>query len=247
MLRTILFQRLAGLAAAVALSSMFLTGCVEDSPRTQLDWYPQGDAKAHRHYAYNDDAPAPPPPHVVHKKKLAPVQMAALDCPVPKPKPDSSRPGWYTQNTLPAPSAPVGQPATYAPPSGSLIFASPVNGPVVADYGTTVSGERNVGINIAAPFGTPIHAAAAGEVSYAGNELRGYGNLVLLKHDDGYVTAYAHAERIVVNRGDYVQKGQIIGYVGQTGDVTSPQVHFEIRKGVTPINPHSMLASSRAS
>jgi murein DD-endopeptidase MepM/ murein hydrolase activator NlpD len=245
MLRTNALIRLAGLAAAAALSSIFLTGCVEDSPRTQLDWYPQGDLKAKVHrYAYNDDQPAP---RVVHKKKPAPVQMTALDCPTPRAKPDSSRPGWYTQNTLPPPSAPVSQPATYAPPAGSLVFAAPVNGPVVADYGTQVSGERNVGINIAAPFGTPIHAAAAGQVSYAGNELRGYGNLVLLKHDDGYVTAYAHAERIVVNRGDYVQKGQIIGYVGQTGDVTSPQVHFEIRKGVTPVNPHTMLASSRAS
>jgi murein DD-endopeptidase MepM/ murein hydrolase activator NlpD len=245
MVRTTLFLRSAGLAAAALLSSLVLTGCVDDTPKTQLDWYPQGDAKVHR-YVYNDDRPTPPPQHV-HKKKPTPVQLAALDCPTPKPKPDEAgRPGWYTQDNLPPP-APSSQPATYAPPSGGLIFSSPVNGPVVADYGTTVSGERNVGINIAAPFGTPIHAAAAGQVSYAGNELRGYGNLVLLKHDDGYVTAYAHAERIVVNRGDFVQKGQIIGYVGQTGDVSSPQVHFEIRKGVTPVNPHTLLASSRAS
>ena len=175
MLRTIAIQRLAGLAAAT-LFSVFLTGCVDDTPRTQLDWYPKGDEHV-RHYTYNDDRPTPPPPHVVHKKKPAPVQMAALDCPPGKAKPDGNRPGWYTQNTPPPPSAPVSQPATYAPVTGGLIFASPVNGPVVADYGTTVSGERNVGINIAAPFGTPIHAAAAGQVSYAGNELRGYGNL----------------------------------------------------------------------
>jgi murein DD-endopeptidase MepM/ murein hydrolase activator NlpD len=142
-------------------------------------------------------------------------------------------------------SAPVTQPATYSPaPAGTLSFTWPLSGPVIADFGTNVSGERNDGINIAVPFGTPIHAAAAGEISYAGNELRGYGNLVLIKHDDGYVTAYAHAERLIVNRGDYVTKGQVIGYAGQSGDVTSPQLHFEIRRGVTPVNPRTMLASS---
>ena len=73
MLRTHAFTRLAGLAAAAAFSAIFLTGCVEDSPRTQLDWYPQGDVKKVHHYAYNDDQPSPPP-HVVHKKKPAPVQ-----------------------------------------------------------------------------------------------------------------------------------------------------------------------------
>ncbi len=169
------------------------------------------------------------------------MQTAALDCPVPRAKP--ATPAWYANTAAP----PAATPANYTPQAfGALAFAWPLNGPVVADYGTTVSGERNDGIDIAVPFGTPIHAAAAGQISYAGNELRGYGNLVLIKHDDGYVTAYAHAERIVVNRGDMVQKGQIIGYAGQTGDVTSPQLHFEIRKGVAPVNPHTLLASNRA-
>jgi len=109
------------------------------------------------------------------------------------------------------------------------------------------NGQRNDGINIAAPLGTPIRAAASGTISYAGNELKGYGNLILIKHDDGYVTAYAHAESIVVNRGDTVTKGQIIGYAGTTGDVTTPQLHFEIRHGVQPVNPRTMLMASNAS
>ena len=228
-------QRWALAAAVAVLSAIALSGCVSDSPKTALDWYPQGDHVPHPtprpHLAEN----APAPRHL-HTR---PAQPASLDCPVPRAKP-STTPAWYGNTATPP--APV--PATYTPVYGATAFAWPLNGPIVADYGTTVSGERNVGINIAVPFGTPIHAAAAGQISYAGNELRGYGNLVLIKHDNGYVTAYAHAERIVVNRGDYVQKGQIIGYAGQTGDVTSPQLHFEIRNGVAPVNPHTLLAST---
>ncbi|MEI9997199.1 MAG: M23 family metallopeptidase [Rhizomicrobium sp.] len=225
------------LAAAVLLSAGLLSGCVADSPRTQLDWYPASDHHAPRSRIATA---APPAPRRVHR---APVQRVALDCPVPKAKPNST-PAWYNAANNPAPAV---QPVTYAPPAGALAFGWPLAGTVVADYGSNVSGERNAGIDIAAPVGTPIHAAASGQISYAGNELRGYGNLVLIKHDDGYVTAYAHADRITVNRGDHVEKGQVIGYSGQTGDVTSPQLHFEIRKGVQPVNPRSLLAASRAS
>jgi murein DD-endopeptidase MepM/ murein hydrolase activator NlpD len=243
LVRSFAFQRLAALAATVLMSSMMLAGCVSDTPRTQLDWYPKSDATV----AAVHPRPRPqvaeytPPRHLAHRK---PVQVAALDCPVPTARPDNTKTRhWYSDNSSPSP-APVPSPATYTPAASTGSFAWPLNGTIVADYGATVSGERNDGINIAVPFGTPIRAAAAGEISYAGNELRGYGNLVLIKHDDGYVTAYAHAERIVVARGDTVQKGQIIAYAGQTGDVTSPQLHFEIRKGVAPVNPRTMLASN---
>jgi len=225
-------QRTAQAVAVAVISALALSACVADTPRTQLDWFPKADPAPRPRLAQR----APEPRHV-HTR---PVQTASLDCPVPRAKPNAT-PAWYANTTPPAP-----QPAAYTPVDGAVAFAWPLTGPVVADYGSTVSGERNDGINIAVPFGTPIHAAAAGQISYAGNELRGYGNLVLIKHDDGYVTAYAHAERIVVNRGDYVQKGQVIGYAGQTGDVTSPQLHFEIRKGVAPVNPRTLLASNRA-
>jgi murein DD-endopeptidase MepM/ murein hydrolase activator NlpD len=122
-------------------------------------------------------------------------------------------------------------------------FSWPVSGEVISSFGTLGRGERNDGINIAAPAGTPIRAAAGGKVTYTGNELKGYGNLVLIQHDDGYVTAYAHAQSISVNRGDRVAKGQVIGFAGATGDVDRPQLHFEIRKGVQPINPRLLLAS----
>jgi murein DD-endopeptidase MepM/ murein hydrolase activator NlpD len=125
--------------------------------------------------------------------------------------------------------------------SGSVAFAWPVEGPVISPFGATSGGARNDGINIAAARGTPIHAAAGGTVTYAGDELKDYGNLVLIKHADGYVTAYAHADSLIVGKGDVVTKGQVIGYAGKTGDVSSPQLHFEIRHDTTPVNPSSLL------
>jgi murein DD-endopeptidase MepM/ murein hydrolase activator NlpD len=137
---------------------------------------------------------------------------------------------------------PTSRPAD-ASPHASGRFVWPVSGQVISPFGSVGRGERNDGINIATAAGTPIHAAAAGTVTYAGNELKGYGNLVLIQHGDGYVTAYAHAGSITVSRGDRVDRGQVIGLSGATGDVDRPQLHFEIRKGVQPINPRLLLAS----
>lgn len=128
--------------------------------------------------------------------------------------------------------------------SAPLRFRWPLSGRVISSFGRTANGGRNDGINIAATVGEPIRAAATGRVIYAGNELKGYGNLVLIRHDDGYVTAYAHAERISVTRGTHVKKGQVIGYAGSTGNVRRPQLHFEIRRGVRPVNPRPLLVAS---
>ena len=126
-------------------------------------------------------------------------------------------------------------------------FVVPVSGRIISGFGSTASGERNDGINIAAPAGTPIHASADGVVTYAGNELKGYGNLILIKHGDTYVTAYAHTSAIGVARGQRVAKGDVIGTVGQTGDVTQPQLHFEIRRNMKPIDPRAILTASNDS
>ena len=91
------------------------------------------------------------------------------------------------------------------------------------------------------PEGTPIKAADDGVVAYAGNELKGYGNLVLIRHADGYVSAYANASALLVKRGDSVKRGQVIARAGQTGNVNSPQLHFEIRKGSMPVDPMKYL------
>jgi murein DD-endopeptidase MepM/ murein hydrolase activator NlpD len=129
-----------------------------------------------------------------------------------------------------------------AEPAGSLpSFRWPVRGRVIAGFGPSPSGTQNDGINVAVPEGTPVKSAEDGVVAYAGNELKGYGNLVLIRHSNGFVTAYAHASEIMVKRGDAVKRGQVIAKSGQTGNVTSPQLHFEIRKGATPVDPAQYL------
>ena len=177
-------------------------------------------------------------------KAAAPVAPRA-DVPVAQP----SGPSLATVESphsarLAAPTAPPVQenPVKVAEPAGELpTFRWPVRGRVIAAFGPKPNGLQNDGINLAVPEGTPIKAAEDGVVAYAGNELKGYGNLVLVRHSNGFVTAYAHASEILVKRGESVKRGQVIAHSGQTGNVTSPQLHFEIRKGATPVDPAQYL------
>jgi murein DD-endopeptidase MepM/ murein hydrolase activator NlpD len=123
-------------------------------------------------------------------------------------------------------------------------FRWPVRGRVIAGFGPKPTGQQNDGINIAVPEGTPVRASDDGVVAYSGNELKGYGNLVLVRHANGHVTAYAHASELMVKRGDTVKRGQVIAKSGQTGNVSSPQLHFEIRKGATPVDPMQFLTGA---
>jgi murein DD-endopeptidase MepM/ murein hydrolase activator NlpD len=144
----------------------------------------------------------------------------------------------------PEPEQPVAEsPVKAAEATGSSMptFRWPTRGRVIAGFGPKTNGQQNDGINLAVPEGTPVKAAEDGVVAYAGNELKGYGNLVLVRHGNGYVTAYAHASEIMVKRGDQIKRGQLIAKSGQTGNVTSPQLHFEIRKGATPVDPMQFL------
>jgi murein DD-endopeptidase MepM/ murein hydrolase activator NlpD len=120
-------------------------------------------------------------------------------------------------------------------------FRWPVRGKVITAYGAKANGKANDGINLAVPEGTPVKAAEDGVVAYSGNELKGYGNLVLVRHANGYVTAYAHASELLVKRGDTIKRGQVIAKSGQSGEVGSPQLHFEIRKGSSPVDPLQFL------
>src|SRR5580692_9159093 len=120
-------------------------------------------------------------------------------------------------------------------------FRWPARGKVIAGYGAKTNGKANDGINLAVPEGTPVKAAEDGVVTYSGNELKNYGNLVLVHHSNGYVTAYAHASELLVKRGDTIKRGQVIAKSGQSGDVGSPQLHFEIRKGSSPVDPLQFL------
>ncbi|HEX5508065.1 MAG TPA: LysM peptidoglycan-binding domain-containing M23 family metallopeptidase [Pseudolabrys sp.] len=123
-------------------------------------------------------------------------------------------------------------------------FRWPVRGRIISAFGAKPNGQQNDGINLAVPEGTPIKAADDGVVAYAGNELKGYGNLVLIRHSNGYVSAYANASELLVKRGDKVRRGQVIAHAGQTGNVTSPQLHFEIRKGSVPVDPAKFLSGA---
>jgi murein DD-endopeptidase MepM/ murein hydrolase activator NlpD len=143
-------------------------------------------------------------------------------------------------STADEPVAP--SPVKAAEATGALpTFRWPARGKVIAAYGAKTNGKVNDGINLAVPEGTPIKAADDGVVAYAGNELKGYGNLVLIRHNNGYVTAYAHASELDVKRNDVVKRGQVIAKSGQSGEVQSPQLHFEIRKGSTPVDPLQFL------
>ena len=140
------------------------------------------------------------------------------------------------------PEVPEAAPAKATETTSALpAFRWPARGRVIAGYGAKTNGKQNDGINVAVPEGTPIKAAEDGVVAYSGNELKDYGNLVLVRHSNGYVTAYAHASELMVKRGDTIKRGQTIAKSGQTGGVSSPQLHFEIRKGSSPVDPMQFL------
>jgi murein DD-endopeptidase MepM/ murein hydrolase activator NlpD len=117
------------------------------------------------------------------------------------------------------------------------LFYWPVRGRILSVFGAAAGGTHNDGINIAAPAGTVVNAAENGTVAYAGNELRGFGNLLLVKHADGWVTAYAHNEVLLVKVGDKIRRGQPIARVGASGGVAEPQLHFELRRGTKAVDP----------
>ena len=125
--------------------------------------------------------------------------------------------------------------------STSVNFAWPVQGPVLSGFGPKGQGLSNDGVNIGAPKGAPVVAAANGIVVYSGNEMKGFGNLILIRHQDGWVTAYAHLDRSLVNKDAVVAQGDMIGTVGKTGNVSSPQLHFETRYNGKPVDPAGVI------
>lgn len=144
------------------------------------------------------------------------------------------------------PAADIATTETPVDANPQLALRWPLRGKIISGFGPKQNGLKNEGINIAVPEGTNIQAAESGVVAYAGNELKGYGNLVLIRHEGGYVTAYAHAAKLLVKKGDIVKRGAVIAVAGQTGAVQSPQLHFEVRKGATALDPQKFLASSTA-
>lgn len=168
---------------------------------------------------------------VAAAKPKAATQVASLPAeqkPVVQSRPEP-KPAAEPQTTASLPPKAEEQ----AAPAGAD-FRWPARGRVIAGYNGKGGNE---GINIAVPEGTPVKAAEGGVVAYAGSELKGYGNLVLIRHPNGYVSAYAHNGELNVKRGEQVKRGQVVAKSGQSGNVNSPQLHFELRKGSTPVDP----------
>ena len=187
-------------------------------------------------------APVAQPVAAAPVQPVAPVAAPATKVASAGGPPQSARLAQATTNVVE--EKPVVEAASVKPSeaTGALpTFRWPVRGKVITSYGAKTNGKSNDGINLAVPEGTPVKAAEDGVVAYSGNELKGYGNLVLVRHSNGYVTAYAHASELMVKRGDTIKRGQIIAKSGQSGEVGSPQLHFEIRKGSSPVDPLQFL------
>jgi murein DD-endopeptidase MepM/ murein hydrolase activator NlpD len=174
-----------------------------------------------------------------------PPVVAALPAPTsPPPEPQSPTEAPAPTRTVPDAPTEANRAAAPPPTSSAGTFLWPVRGHVLATYGSKLDGTRNDGINISAPRGAAVQAIDGGVVAYTGNELRGYGNLVLIKHPNGWISAYAHCDKILVTRGEKVERGQVIARVGSTGNVSEPQLHFELRRGQRPVDPREFLPAS---
>ena len=169
------------------------------------------------------EAPAPPVPSAARVVRAEPARS--------RPSPPSSLSALARQAD--AIDVPL-------PPTRNT-FLWPIEGRVISSFGSKPDGKHNDGINIAVPVGSDIRASQNGVVAYAGNELRGYGNLVLIRHDGGWMTAYAHNETLLVGKGDMVRRGQVISRSGKSGRVSRPQAHFEIRRDGEPQDPLRLL------
>lgn len=192
-------------------------------------------------------APRPTPAPAPYTPPPPPYQPPATSSPAPTPTPAPARPAPPPPpkpvTPAPAPSTPtpsMSAPASGAPTDAQISsfgrgrFVWPVRGDIVSDYGPKGTGQRNDGINIRSSQGETVRASAAGDVVYAGDQVPGFGNLVLIKHTDGWVTAYGHLARVDVKMQQKVVQGQQLGQVGTTGGVSEPQLHFEVRYAPTP-------------
>ena len=204
--------------------------------------------------AANESKPAPSARAQGPAPDVHVVKTTAI--PAPRQAADKSQSGSKTQSAPTVASyVPGGQNPRVAsvqqlpapePMSGNS-FRWPVQGRIISEFGTKADGGHNDGIDVAVPLGTSVKAAENGVVAYAGDELKGYGNLVLVRHANNWVSAYAHNDEILVKRGDQVRRGQVIAKAGRTGQVSQPQLHFELRKGSRPVDPTKFMGNDQAS
>ncbi|TQV79293.1 LysM peptidoglycan-binding domain-containing M23 family metallopeptidase [Denitrobaculum tricleocarpae] len=172
---------------------------------------------------------------------------AAKPRPSAQPTPEAAAKPQMARVQPPKPSRRPAAGVPKPPPRSSSKFRWPLSGKILSSFGSKGSGVHNDGINIEAAAGTIVRAAENGVVAYSGNELRGFGRLLLVKHADGWVTAYAHLSEVLVARGETVKRGQAIAKVGRSGNVSKPQLHFEIRQGTRAVDPRKLLGPQQAS
>jgi murein DD-endopeptidase MepM/ murein hydrolase activator NlpD len=203
-------------------------------PMAPVQPAPSAEAKPSEQPRYGD-ATSMQPTVINGEKRVASLSDKATDAspdvPPVQPTPPDQKPMPADQKVA------VAVPSAVAEATNSVKLRWPTSGKVIAGFGGRPDGTHNDGINLQVPLGTEVHAAETGIVAYAGSELKGYGNLVLLRHDNGWVTAYAHNDELLVKRGDKVKRGQVIAKAGKTGSVDQPQVHFELRQGSRPVDP----------
>ena len=186
-------------------------------------------------------ARAPPPRGQLPKKSLSPGSNTPSSSTSGS---GTSSAGAPTVSGVPRPRPePVFRASAPVPKRDAGGFLWPVDGRLLSSYGAKSAGLHNDGLNIAAPMGAPVRAADNGVVAYAGNQIRGFGNMLLIKHSGGLITAYAHADKLLVARGDVVSRGQVVARVGKSGGVNAPQLHFEVRKGSQAVDPRKFLPS----
>ena len=184
----------------------------------------------------------------VEKGEILASNISAADAPVTpqaKPQPAVIKDGVPMPQNKPQYAKPknvkVSKVTKKPPKRSSSKFLRPVRGKVLSRYGAKKSGLHNDGINISSPRGTPVKAAENGVVVYAGNALKGSGNLVLVRHERQWMTAYGHLDSISVRKGQVLKRGASLGKVGSTGSVSSPQLHFEVRRGTSALNPSKYM------
>ena len=184
--------------------------------------------------------PTPVIPPTVEAVALPPVIAANTNTAMP-PQPAPENTSVISSPTPVSAASSANATASLTPPVRTGKFLKPVNGKIISSYGDKADGQHNDGINIQAARGDGVRSAENGQVVYTGNEIEGYGNMILIRHADQYMTAYSHLDKILVKKGDTVRQGQTIGTVGSTGLVDKPQLHFEIRKGKKAIDPSGLI------
>ncbi len=240
-------MRLSTVAALMIITTVLLSACTQDQPATV-------DDRSQAYYGRPGTAPT-----MVAAVPQATYQAAHVDmisaAPLAAPSSAPASPALFanapvvtnTQTVLRHTSLPPELPKatlTAAPTAG---WQWPVEGKVTTQFGKQANGIANEGITIAAADGTPIKASAPGEVAYVGTSVRDYGNMVIIRHPGGQLSSYAHAREILVSKGDKVIAGDVLGYVGKSGNAKASQLHFAIREGTGAIDPLSKLPQAYAS